>query len=155
MPRKDQEITDQGIIEGILATAEVCRLAMVDQGEPYVVPVNFGYRDRCLYVHSAATGRKIDILRRNNRVCFEIEGPSAIVRHAEPCHWGARGRSLIGYGRAEFVADREEKKRGLDAIMAHYGKTDPSTYDEQQLDAVVILRISIESMAGKQVGKWD
>jgi hypothetical protein len=127
---------------------------MVDHGEPYIVPLNFGYRDNALYIHSADAGRKIDILKRNSRVCFEIEGASAIIKHAEPCHWGTKSRSLIGYGRVEIVTDFQEKKRGLDIILAHYGKTDQNVYDEKQLRAVVILRISIESVTCKQVGDW-
>jgi hypothetical protein len=155
MRRNDKEITDQRIINDIFATAEVCRIAMVDNGEPYVVPLNFGYLDSALYVHSAAAGRKIDILKRGGRVCFEIESAAEITRHPEPCHWGARARSLIGYGRVEIITDLEEKKRGLDIIMAHYGKTDPNVYDGKQLSAVVILRIWIESVTCKQLGKWD
>ncbi|HUJ42710.1 MAG TPA: pyridoxamine 5'-phosphate oxidase family protein [Opitutaceae bacterium] len=155
MRRTDKEVTDQRIIDEIFATAEVCRIAMVDNGEPYVVPLNFGYRDNAIYVHSAAGGRKMEVLRRNRRVCFEIESPSAIVRHAEPCHWGSRSRSLIGYGGVEIITDRAQKRRGLDIIMAHYGKTDLNVYNERQLDAVVILRIPIESVACKQLGEWD
>jgi len=155
MRRKEKEVTEAKIIDDLFATAEVCRLAMVDHGEPYLVPVNYGYRDHALYVHSAAAGRKIDILKRNNRVCFEIESASTIVQHAKPCHWGTKARSLIGYGRVEIVTDFEEKKRGLDIIMAHYGKTDPNMYDEKQVRAAVILKISVESVACKQLGHWD
>ncbi len=155
MRRKEKEITDPGIIDELFATAGVCRIAMVDRGEPYLVPLNFGYLDNTLYFHSAAAGRKIEILKRNDRVCFEIEGPSTIVQHAEPCHWGAKARSLIGYGRVEIVTDLQEKQRGLDIIMAHYGKTDPNVYDESQLRAVVILKIPIESVTCKQLGDWS
>jgi hypothetical protein len=155
MRRKDKEVTDRRIIDDILATATICRLAMVDGGEPYIIPVNYGYRDGALFVHSASAGRKIDILRRHPRVCFEIESSAFITKHAEPCHWGANARSIVGYGTVEIVTDREEKKRGLDIIMAHYGKTDPNLYDEKQLAAVVILRIAIESIACKQLGHWD
>jgi hypothetical protein len=154
MRRNDKEITDRKIIDDLLAAARICRIAMVDSGEPYVIPVNYGYRDNVLYVHSAPAGRKMDILRRNNRVCFEIESPATIVRHPEPCHWGARARSLIGYGRIEIITDREQKRRGLDIIMAHNGGTDPNVYDEKQLDVVVILKLTIESVACKQLGKW-
>lgn len=128
---------------------------MVDAGEPYVVPVNFGYRDGVLYIHSASVGRKIEILRRHPRVCFEIESSVVITKHAEPCHWGAKARSIIGYGSVEIVTGYEEKKRGLDIIMAHYGKTDRNEYDEKQLAVVVILRVAIESVACKQLGRWD
>ena len=128
---------------------------MVDGGEPYIVPVNYGYRDGALYIHSSSVGRKIEILNRHPRVCFEIESPAAITKHAEPCRWGAKARSIVGYGTVEIFTDVEAKKRGLDIIMAHYGKTDPNTYDEQQLAAVVILRVLIESVACKQLGNWD
>ena len=155
MRRKDKEVSDPKIIQKLLSTAQVCRLAMVDEGEPYIVPLNYGFRDNALYVHSALEGRKIDILKRNNRVCFEIESDSVIVRHEEPCHWGTRARSVIGYGRVEILTDAEEKRRGLDIILAHYGKTGPNAYDEKQLRSTVILRIAIESVTCKQLGDWS
>jgi nitroimidazol reductase NimA-like FMN-containing flavoprotein (pyridoxamine 5'-phosphate oxidase superfamily) len=155
MRRKDKEVTDQRIIQELLSTAEICRLVMVDDGEPYVVPLNYGFRDNALYVHSAAAGRKINILKRNNRVCFEVESDSVIVRHEEACHWGTKSRSIIGYGRVEIVTDYEEKKRGLDIILAHYGKAGSNVYDEKQLQAIVILRVAIESVVCKQLGDWS
>ncbi len=156
MRRKDKEVTDPSIIQELLSTAEVCRVAMVDEGgEPYIVPLNYGYRDNALYVHSAAVGRKIDLLKRNNRVCFEVESASSIIRHEEPCHWSTRSRSIVGYGHVEILTDHEEKKRGLDIILTHYGKVGPNVYDEKHLRAVVILRISIESVSCKQLGDWS
>ena len=155
MRRKDHEITTPKILTELLASAQVCRLAMVADGEPYVVPLNYGYRDNALYFHSAPVGRKIDALRQNSRVCFEVESPHEIVRHAEPCEWGVKVRSIVGYGRVEFVTDLEEKRRALDVIMAQHGKTDANTYDPRQLAAVAILRLDIESLAGKQLGRWD
>lgn len=155
MRRKDKEVTDQRIIQELLSTAEVCRLAMVDDGEPYIVPLNYGFRDNALYIHSAAAGRKLDILTRNNRVCFEVETKSVVVRHEEPCHWGAKARSIVGYGRVEILTDYEEKKRGLDIILAHYGKAGPNEYNEKQVQAIEILRIAIESVTCKQLGDWS
>jgi uncharacterized protein len=155
MRRKDHEITDPKIISDVLATAHVCRLAMIADGEPYLVPLNFGYDGKSLYFHSAPAGRKIDILRRDNRVCFEVESPHEIVRHAEPCEWGVKVRSVIGYGRVTFVTEPEEKRRALDVIMAQHGKTDANTYAPQQLAAVAVLRLEIESLAGKQLGRWE
>jgi nitroimidazol reductase NimA-like FMN-containing flavoprotein (pyridoxamine 5'-phosphate oxidase superfamily) len=152
MRRKDKEIEDAKVIEALLATAEVCRLAMVDRGEPYVVPVNYGYRDKALYIHSAPAGRKIDILRKNSRVCFEVESACEITRHPDPCHWGARARSVIGYGRVEILTDDAEKRRGLDIIMAHYGKAEGNVYEEGQVRSVVILKVVIESVSCKQLG---
>ena len=84
MRRKDKETTDRPIIDNVLSTASICRLAMVDRGELCLISVNRGYRDGALYVRSASAGRKIDVLCRHPRVCFEIESPAVITQHAEP-----------------------------------------------------------------------
>lgn len=155
MRRKDQEITDPRILTEVLAAGQVCRLAMIAAGEPYLVPLNYGYRDGALYFHTAAEGRKIEALRAGGRVCFEVETPCEIIRHAEPCHWGAKVRSVVGYGRVEFVSALEEKRRAFDVIMAHYGQVGSNVYDSRQLESVAVLRLEIESMTGKQLGRWD
>lgn len=154
MRRKDKEVTDQAIIDRVLREAEVCRIALVDEGEPYLVPLSFGIQDNAIYVHSAKAGRKMDILRKNPRVCFEMEGHSSVVKHAEACHWGAKCRSVIGYGRVEILTNPEDKRRGLDIVMAHYGAQGPQTYDPKEVEAVAILKIQIESLSCKQLGKW-
>ncbi|OQX60886.1 MAG: hypothetical protein B5M51_09570 [Anaerolinea sp. 4484_236] len=58
MRRSDREITDQAAIEAIIHEAEFCRLALVDGGQPYIIPLSFGYRDKVLYFHSAVEGEK-------------------------------------------------------------------------------------------------
>jgi hypothetical protein len=73
MRRKDREITDRAELLRILAKARVCRLALVDGDRPYVVPLTFALDGADLVLHSARTGRKLDILRRNPAVCFEVE----------------------------------------------------------------------------------
>jgi nitroimidazol reductase NimA-like FMN-containing flavoprotein (pyridoxamine 5'-phosphate oxidase superfamily) len=155
MRRKDKQVSDPAIIGALFSAGKVCRIAMVDNGEPYVVPVNYGYLDNTLFIHSAAAGRKLDILKRHSRVCFEIESPVEIIEHAEPCHWDARARSLVGYAVASIVTDLPGKRHGLDVIMRHYGKRDANAYDQKQLEAVVILKVAIESVTCKQVGEWE
>jgi len=155
MRREDKETTDPRIIDNVLSTASICRLAMVDRGELCLISVNRGYRDGALYVRSASAGRKIDVLCRHPRVCFEIESSAVITQHAEPCHWGTKARSIVGYGSVEIISDCEKKRHGLDIIMAQHGKTGPNRYDEKQLLAVVILRVAIESITCKQLGHWD
>lgn len=151
MRRKDKEIKDSNDIEAILKQAAVCRIAMCDDGVPYVVPMSFAYEDGCLHLHSACEGRKIDVLARNPTVCFELDLGQELVGNENPCKTSLKYRSVIGYGEAVFVEDREEKKRSLDAIMRHYsGKT--YDYPEESLNQVAIIRIAIESMTGKQSG---
>ena len=62
MRRKDKEIKDKFEIETIINRAEVCRIGLSDDNMPYVIPVNYGYRNNCLYIHSASEGKKIDII---------------------------------------------------------------------------------------------
>jgi uncharacterized protein len=155
MRRKDKEIKDRGIIEQLLSGSDICRIAMIDGNRPYMVPLNYGYDGKALYFHSASSGKKIDILRRDSRVCFEIEYYNEIIRDDIPCEWTAKYRSLIGYGTIEFITGYEEKKKGLDVIMAHYGKTDENIYKDNHIDNILILKLNIEEISGKQSGNWD
>lgn len=151
MRRKDKEIKDKEVIETILQQAAVCRIAMCDGDVPYVVPMSFGYEEGCLHLHSASEGKKIDILKCNPAVSFEIDIGQELVGNENPCKTSLKYRSVIGYGKAVFVEDREEKKRSLDAIVRHYsGET--YAYPEESLNEVTIIRIHIESMTGKQSG---
>lgn len=148
-------ITDRKIIDLILKESTICRLAMIDQMEPYLIPLNYGYFDNALYIHSAPIGRKIEILKRNKRVCFEIDLPAEIVRNELSCDWSTKARSLIGYGTVEIITDSAEKRRGLDIIMAQHGKSSGNNYKDSLVDSIVILKLLIEEITGKQIGEWD
>jgi len=151
MRRKDKEIKDKSAIEKILRQAAVCRIAMCDGDVPYVVPMSFGYEEGCLHLHSASEGRKIDVLKRNPTVCFELDIGQELAGGENPCKTSLKYRSVIGYGKAVFVEDREEKKRSLDAIVRHYSGQ-AYDYPEESLNEAAIIRIRIESMTGKQSG---
>ena len=155
MRRKDKEITDRKLIDKILSNSIICRIAMVDNGVPYIVPLNYGYFNNALYIHSALKGKKIDIFKKNNKVCFEVENSVEIFKHDEPCHWGTRYRSLIGYGTIEIIDEFDRKKEGLDIIMSQHGKTYNNIYNEKHLNSIIILKLNIESISGKQSGNWD
>lgn len=152
MRRTDREIKDAAAIRAILEEALVCRIGLSDNGMPYVVPLNYGLGTNCLYLHCAAEGRKLDILRRNDRVCFEMDLLREIKPGAEPCGWGSCYESVIGFGRAVIVADPAEKRAALDRIMEHYGATPPFSYPDETLARTVVIRIEIESITGKRRG---
>ncbi len=151
MRRNDKEITDNNTIEEILKDAEVCRIALSDNNQPYIVPVNFGYRDKTLFFHSAPAGRKLDIIRRNNRVCFEVETGYELVTADSPCDFTARYRSVIGFGRAEIIEDKTEKLQALNVIMDHYTDThEDCEYNRKQVDSIAVVKIAVENVTGKQ-----
>jgi len=155
MRKKNQEITDNKIINEILTKSEVCRLAMMDADKPYILPFNYGYEENCIYIHSAPEGKKIELLRKNNKVCFEIEQIAEIVKHDKACKWETKYRSLIGYAEVEIITDFEQKKKGLDIIMSHYGEDLKIDYTEKQVDFIIILKLKITKLTGKQSGNWS
>jgi nitroimidazol reductase NimA-like FMN-containing flavoprotein (pyridoxamine 5'-phosphate oxidase superfamily) len=152
MRRKDKEIQSREEIEAILEKATVCRLGLSCDNVPYVVPMNFGYREGSLYLHSAREGRKMDMLRANPRVCFEIETDVEVIRAEQPCDWGMKFSSVIGFGTASVLEDPEEKKSGLDAIMEHYGSKPAQPYPEAVLKHTAVIRVQVEEMTGKKSG---
>lgn len=153
MRRIEKAIVQPEQIEDVMRRAEVCRLEMVDaDGSPYIVPMNFGYETGVLYLHCAREGRKLDILRHNNRVCFEMDLDHEWMREGEPCQWGMRYRSVIGAGRATLIDDSNAVRHALDAIMSHYGAGAPFVYSEAVLKRTMAIRIDIESISGKQAG---
>jgi uncharacterized protein len=155
MRRKQYEITDVAIIEDILSKSEVCRIALIDNDRPYIVPLNYGYKNNAIYFHSSLHGKKIELLKINKKVCFEIELFTEIVKNEVPCKWGTKYRSVIGYGTIEFLTDPSQKKEGLDIIMAHYRKPDKNIYEDTQIEKVLILKLKIEEITGKQLGNWN
>ncbi|MCF8075724.1 MAG: pyridoxamine 5'-phosphate oxidase family protein [Desulfotignum sp.] len=149
MRRKGKQITDKKQMEQILAQGQVCRLAMVDKGQPYVVPLNFGYGDGSLYFHSAPEGRKIDVLKADPHVCFEVDELVKMNKAPAACDWGVSFKSVIGTGTARILDTPAEKKAGLDIIMAHYsGRT--FDYPEEMLSKTAVIQLTIHEMTGKQ-----
>ncbi len=143
--------TDRDVIGSIVRRATVCRIAMCDEGQPYLVPVSFGYQDGALYFHSAAKGKKNDILRKNNAVCVEFDIDQEITRAERACQWGIKYRSAVGFGRAFFVEGEEEKRQALDVIVAHYGG-EPQDYPQATLEQTTVVRIEIQSATAKVSG---
>ena len=122
---------------------------MTDGDQPYVVPLSFGFGDRALYFHSTSQGRKVEILKRNPRVCFEFDIDLSIKKSGSPCRWGMNYRSVIGRGTARFLEDPAEKRYGLGAILAHYS-SEPFEIPDSEIDRVVVIKVAIEEMTGKQ-----
>ena len=141
MRRNDREITDSREILSIVNECKVIRLAMLDeQGLPYIIPLNFGYRFAdgvfTFYCHSAREGHKLELLRRDPRVSFEMD-----------CRYGYYYASVIGSGTAELI-EGAEKLDALSALMRHMaGRED--TFTEEQARGVAVLAIRVRSLSAK------
>lgn len=149
MRRIDKEIKDKKEIESIINRSYVCRIAISENNFPYIVPVCFGYKDNFLYFHSAIEGKKIDIIKKNNNVCFEFDIYGGLVKSGNLCDWDMKYYSVIGSGKAFFINDPMEKKRVLDIIAEHYSRN-PYDYSENSINNVTVIKIGIEEIAGKK-----
>ena len=153
MRRKDRQITDLETIRAILDKAKVLHLAMIDGDRPYVVPLNYGYTLEngalTLYLHSAREGRKLDVLRQNDRVAFVLETNVSQVSGGDiPCKYGEAYASVMGEGTAVLLDDPVQKIEALQILMkTQTGRDFDVTPD--MADAVAVLRIDVDSFTAK------
>ncbi len=154
MRRKDREITDTKTIEEIIRKCKVCHVAMVDEGIPYVVPLNFGCHfagdgSLELYFHSAKEGKKLDILRKNHSVCFEISCEGETVVSEPVCRSGCSYASVIGYGEVIFLEENADKCNALTILFAHQtGKK--VSFEKKQAESVCVFKIVSRNYTGKR-----
>ena len=149
MRKKEKEITEASAIEAIIKKSLVCRLALSDDNFPYIVPLCFGYRDRVLYFHGSLKGKKIDIIKKNQNICFEFDINTEIVKAEDACHWSMKYRSVIGFGKAQLLEDIEEKRKALNIIMSQYSNG-TFEFNDAILKKTFVIKVEIESMTGKQ-----
>lgn len=152
MRRSDKQITDGKEINEILSTNHICRIALSDGNKPYIVPLNYGYKNNRIYIHSATEGHKLNIIKANNNVCFEVTDSISTVTSEKACDFGTRYRSVIGFGKIKIVTDPDKKIEALKAIMLQQTNKDSWNINESMLLKIVILEIEIESFTGKKSG---
>ena len=152
MRRREKEIHDKDELEDVLKNGKICRLGLCDNNVPYVVPMNYGYSDGNIYFHSANNGRKIEIIRKNNYACFEIEVGTEIVKDDNACNWGMKFESIIGYGKLEEVHKFCEKMKGLSVLMKHYSGKETWEFPDSNSEKVLVLKLKIDVMSGKKSG---
>jgi nitroimidazol reductase NimA-like FMN-containing flavoprotein (pyridoxamine 5'-phosphate oxidase superfamily) len=147
--RKEKEVTARHEIESIIRQSSVCRLGLVDDGWPYIVPVCFGYQDNVLYFHSAKEGRKIEILKRSNRVCFEFDIQAEVKPGKTACAWGMQYQSVIGFGTAALIENPDQKREALGIIMSQYADG-AFEFSEKAFDQALVIKVDISRMSGKR-----
>jgi len=151
---KHREITLKEEIERIIRQCEVCNLAMVDaDNNPYVIPMNFGYDEDTVYLHSAQTGKKVDILRHNNRVSLSFSTDHELRWQSEKvaCSFSMKYRSVLISGHVEFIEDMDRKVEALNHIMKNY--TDRKfSYNNPAVREVLVFKVIVEKMEGRAYG---
>lgn len=145
MTRRERQITDIDEIIKILDKSKVLHLGLVDGDEPYVVPMNYGYTMEngklTLYLHCANRGRKLDLIRKNPKVFFEMECDIVPFESDVACKYGITYASIMGKGNAKIVNDTEEKKFALSALMkTQTGKL--FTFEDKMTTIVTVIKIT-------------
>ena len=154
MRRKDREITDINQILDIAEGAKILHLGLMDDdGYPYIVPLNYGFETAdgslIFYMHSAKEGHKLDLIRRNAKVCVELECGTELVPGGDiPCRYGLTYASVVGWGTAEIVEDEQEKVRGLKLLMKNQTGRD-FEMDGRMASAVEVLKAVVPRFTAK------
>lgn len=152
MIRKDKEICDPNEMAAVIGRATYCHLALSDGGQPYGVPLCFGFRDGVLYLHSGSKGRKLSIIEKNPNVCVTFVSGATAKPGSSPCNWSMTYESVIGFGEAEILKDPAEKRAALDVITAQYDPEWRGTGDfpDAELKATAVIRVRLTSITGKR-----
>ena len=152
MTKRERQVTDPQQIKEILDTAQVVHLGLCVDNEPYVVPMNYGYtmeEDKLiLYLHSAVRGKKLDMIRTNPKVFFEMDCDRKPFEGNLPCQYGLSYSSLMGRGTASIVEDVEEKKKAMSILMKTQTDKDFS-FEDRLVSIVTVIRIDAAEYTAK------
>ena len=149
--RKDRLAANEVGIE-LLKNCDHGILSVIgDDDYPYGVPVNYAYKDNCIYIHCYLSGHKVDAVKKNPKVCMTVIGNAEVLKDQIATNY----TSVIAFGKAEVVSPPEEKIRKIafDAIIDKYipgeGERTSKYIAENDKDTSVI-KIQIEHMTCKQ-----
>ena len=152
MTKRERQITDESQIMAILDAGKVLHLGLAVDNEPYVVPMNYGYTHEdgklVMYLHSAQRGKKLDMMRSNPKVFFEIDCDHVPFAGELPCQYGLSYSSVMGKGIARIVEDVEEKKKAMSILMKTQTNKD-FTFEDRLVSIVAVIRIDVEAYTAK------
>lgn len=147
-------LEERHLIEEIISKNTYCNVAMIDEeGLPYVVPMNFGYKDEVVYLHSAQEGSHIKALNKNPNVCITFcAEPALTYQNVEvACSYRMKGSSVMCRGKVVFEENFDEKVKALDIIMKQY--TDRTfTYSVPAVNNVCVWKVEVEQISSKIFG---
>ncbi|MBE5895288.1 MAG: pyridoxamine 5'-phosphate oxidase family protein [Lachnospiraceae bacterium] len=152
MRRRDREITNKIVIEEFIAKEQILRIAFYDEGDIYIVPVNYGYlydEQYTFYFHGAKAGRKYELAKKKPTVGFEIDGNYMLLESEAACDFSATFQSVIGTGNLSLVEDNTEKIIGLNTIMKQTTSKSEWNYSDEMLDAVAVFKLVVDKLSCK------
>jgi uncharacterized protein len=152
------EIQSKDKIIQFLNNQPVGRIASLDSnGYPQVIPMNFVYHDGVIYMHSHPFGEKLDNIRRNPNVGFEVDQhicflPSYYFHPSDASQADTLYISVVMKGKAEIVQDKDEKAIALNALMSKYqkeGRYESLDSSMPSVHEVAVIKVIPKDMHGK------
>lgn len=147
MPKRIMEMKE---MEDLLNRLDVGRLGLCKEDKTYIVPIHYLYKNGNVYFHGKKDGLKMEHIRTNPLVCFEVDELVSLVKASVACKYTSEYRSVIAYGKAKSIEKPEEKKAILNEMVAKYARGynfEPATIED--IERIAVVEIKIEEMNGK------
>lgn len=147
-------VEERNKIDEIISKNTICYVGMIDkEGYPYVVPMNFGYENDTIYLHSAREGISIESLKLNPNICVTFCNGYELVYQNEnvACSYRMKGSSVVCRGKVVFEEDMKEKVKALNIIMKQYSDKH-FTYSDPAVNNVLVWKVEIQSVSTKLFG---
>lgn len=155
MRRKDREVVNIDEIIEIINKCDVCRIALFDEEYPYIIPMNFGFEysnsQIIIYLHCANEGKKLDLINKSSKVCFEMDCSHKLVKGKTPYECTMEYESVIGTGKIEIMG--LDKEKALTAIMKHYAADESLSFTDKMLQVTTTLKITADEVTAKRLMK--
>lgn len=154
MVRKDRQVTDKSKINEIISSCDYCRLGLIDGASVYIVPLSFGFVETdgeyTFYFHSAETGHKIDLIKKNPVAGLEMDTNYQLVKGKQACYYSAKFQSIVGNGKVTLVEDQDEKKQGLIELMKHTAGKDDFKFSPSMIERVCVFKLVTDKLSCKE-----
>lgn len=153
MRQANREVKDEKEIIYIIRSCDVCRLALNDDGYPYIIPLNFGLKVEngkiLLIFHSALEGKKMDLIQKDNRASFEMDCNHALQYFEDKGNCTMAYESVIGRGRIRILSE-EEKFDALQEIMNQYHSDEKAYFNPAAISRTSVYCLEVEEITGKR-----
>ena len=153
MRRSDREITDFAQMLTILSQCDCCRVGLLDENGAYIVPLNFGYEvldgKLILYFHGAKNGKKINLIKAQQKAAFEMDRKHQLVEGETACSYSFLYQSIMGNGIIQILEDFNEKLHALKAIMSHYSAKREWEFKKEQADKIAVIKMEVTNWSCK------
>ena len=152
MSRQDRLVTDQEELIEIIRRCQVIHIGMHDGEDIYVIPMNYGYtwenNKLTFYLHGALEGKKIDLLKKNGRIGFEVDCDHELVEGKVPCQFAFKFASVAGTGTARILEESQEKIQAMEYLMKKYSDRE-FEFTERLVSIVSLIRVEVDTFTGR------